>query len=297
MNSSQSNQTSTAGTKAAQVLVSHMMGPVLPATFIGLVSVNILYTLSSLISFTAQLFFTRRVGLISSKFKAVATICAVLLTVKMVASIVYMSQGLMLRLVISLYTSLHLALGCATAVDALLAASYLSVIIKHPDSRKRESSWIAIVTNYVINTGESSSRALIFLFSLATIIVASIPTVRWWWRALEIVTARLYSITLLSILNSRQFVFSRRVEVRGDGARFGRGIGLLARATHLATAERWDVPQLPAEAAPATFDIKVTTGTERYVDPLEETSVGAVSEDGLVGKGDVEDKEVRAGEV
>ncbi|KAH9933601.1 uncharacterized protein BXZ73DRAFT_100983 [Epithele typhae] len=225
-------------------------------------SLTIAFGVSSLIAITAQLFFARRVSLISLKYKMLALLAGVLLLVKLAGSIAYTIRG---------FTSSRndiwemenqwipqLALGAATVADVLLSGSLFSVIFKSSAGHER-SSWRSAIIIFGINTG-----LLILIFDLTCFVLALAKPNNGYWGAINIVTVRLYANTLFSVLNSRHIQLNRHIDLTSD-THLLRG-NIFARANMLATAERWNVPQTKNDAPSAAIDIRVTTGNERFLD-------------------------------
>ncbi|TBU44838.1 hypothetical protein BD309DRAFT_979794 [Dichomitus squalens] len=73
------------------------------------------------------------------------------------------------------------------------------------------------------------------------------------YGAINIVSLRVYAITLLSVLNSRE---TKRSITMFDSGTYG--LNLIARAARSAAAETWNVPQMP-QNEPPEINIKVTT--------------------------------------
>ncbi|KAH9933600.1 uncharacterized protein BXZ73DRAFT_100982 [Epithele typhae] len=222
-------------------------------------SLDLLFFIASLIAFTSQLFFAKRVSLIGTPYL-------------LVTAVVWLVE---------------VTLASATGADVVLTSALLSVLYRDPTSRCE--SWYKKVVVYFINTG-----LLILLFDLVGLILAAtLPSGSLGvWMAVNIITSRLYTNTLLSVLNTRQIFMNRTVDVFHTST-IGLSQNVFARADRMAAVERWNVPQtapltvaaapfsaafprsaqVPVQPGPTAIDIKVTKDIE--ADESDVTSVGS----------------------
>ncbi|KAL1949739.1 hypothetical protein VTO73DRAFT_8620 [Trametes versicolor] len=157
------------------------------------------------------------------------------------------------------------AMWFAAAADMLLSGS---IIIALRSSRKTAYGPRGVQGRtdrfmlYVVNTGLMTG-----IINVIPSILATVDPKTFIWAASSYVGTRLYANTLFAVLNSRNLMASRGIEIFGP-ATLERNI--IARANHVATAERWGAPQLPV-SGPAKINIRVTAEME-----MEMESVGAV---------------------
>ncbi|KAI0326034.1 hypothetical protein GY45DRAFT_1374268 [Cubamyces sp. BRFM 1775] len=140
----------------------------------------------------------------------------------------------------------------AATVADLLLASVITAGLQRSHANCGDG-WIEPFVLYVVNTG-----LLTGIFNaIPSILAARFPRTLV-WAAFNCISARLYSNTLLSVLNSRKFMVSREIKVFGpDPASHG----IFARADRLASVEQWGAPQLP-DSTPARINITVSSETE-----------------------------------
>ncbi|KAI0706339.1 hypothetical protein C8Q76DRAFT_696630 [Earliella scabrosa] len=231
---------------------------------------NLLHPLlTGLIMVFAQIFFARRLYLVGPKYKAVVLVAIVFLAGEF-GEALRASLNFIFRLI---STSIRLGFAAAATIqvftDKSQEAFYNSVShwFQRVSTGWLESelhaldeytgstdSVLDMLVIYAINTGLVTGVFNILSFSLA----AAYPRT-FIEGAFNIVTARLYANTFLAVLNSRKLMFTHGVEIF-DKVPMGHNI--FARANRMATAEQWNVPQLPELLEPPVISIKVTTETE-----------------------------------
>ncbi|KAH9933610.1 uncharacterized protein BXZ73DRAFT_100997 [Epithele typhae] len=235
-------------------LVSHYFDPV--HLQLAVWSLNLLTPIGAAIACATQMFFARRVSLISFRYKFVAGVsavcsagtaaCSVVLTVKAFqsGSTSFATEELPLR-------SILFSCATVTAVSLTLEAHTVSEFITH----------------YVVNTG-----IVILIADLTTLILTFALPGTLYWSIFYLISIRLDSITLLSVLNSRKLLFTE-LNILGGNTVI---IDALSHRDRLAQVARYNVPQLPSETPPSIIDIRVTTEMENHVHGHEDESVSHV---------------------
>ncbi|KAI0667905.1 hypothetical protein C8Q78DRAFT_1081783 [Trametes maxima] len=124
----------------------------------------------------------------------------------------------------------------ATLADILLSGTIIHAVRHSRANHQEKDAYIDVFLLYVINTGLLTG----ICNAIGTIMVGVKFSNNIRATAFNFVVCRLYANTLLSVLNSRKLLLSRGMEIL-DGKVLGRNF--LARANHLAMAERWNVPE------------------------------------------------------
>ncbi|KAI0749983.1 hypothetical protein C8Q80DRAFT_659801 [Daedaleopsis nitida] len=218
----------------------------------ALVSISVPYVIliavtGALITAISQLFFLRRVSLIAFKYKVVSVIAIGFLIAALVGDTLLSIYGFTER-AISVYTGneskwlLAMTFSALTIVNILVTGSLIAVLRRARENETTKESYINLFVIYVINTG-----FLILILDAVSLILAVSFDGTLYWVAFHLVAARLYTNTLLSVLNSRKLNISRGMDVFDAGTY---GSGIITRATRLAAVERWNVPQVPDDVPP-----------------------------------------------
>ncbi|TBU38213.1 hypothetical protein BD309DRAFT_972428 [Dichomitus squalens] len=148
--------------------------------------------------------------------------------------------------------------GCSTVAHIILTSSLLYVIYLGQRHRKGSNTISrSLMENfmlYVLNTG-----LLVSICDIVSWILAYAVARTAWWIAFDTATTKLYLITFLSVLNSRDMAITRGIEIFGSDATYG--LNAIERAARQARAERYNAPQIP-DIGPTKIDIKVATEIE-----------------------------------
>ncbi|PIL32334.1 hypothetical protein GSI_05580 [Ganoderma sinense ZZ0214-1] len=161
--------------------------------------------------------------------------------------------------------------AAAVATHIMLTGSLVYAVHRGQKTRKERKSVADLCMLYVVNTG-----LLVSVVDVIAWIIASVQPGTGWWIGLLLVTVKLYMVTFLAVssdmtitfisfsstrsLNSRQQLLARGgIDIFGTDSTTERNF--ISRAQLLATAERYNAPQLP-ERAPTRIDIKVATEVE-----------------------------------
>ncbi|TBU25195.1 hypothetical protein BD311DRAFT_518941 [Dichomitus squalens] len=215
---------------------------------------------TGLVAFVSQLFFVRRVSLITSRFRIVIAVVAFGLLAEL---------GLTFFAVAAIYlpsfsaqsaaTLSAAAFGMAGIADAALTVTLLFSVwqSRRGHARTQSESWIDVLQLYVLNTGVATS--LFNLLAFITGLALSGPQTLV-FSSLGCITTRLYGNTLLAVLNSRQ---QRGMEFVVDGERKMS----IVEAHIAAKLDLWNAPQLPQATAPRKISIQIMQESEgsRYI--------------------------------
>ncbi|KAH9933615.1 uncharacterized protein BXZ73DRAFT_101002 [Epithele typhae] len=249
-------------------LVSHYFDPV--HLQLAVWSLNLLTPIGAAIACATQMFFARRVSLISFRYKFVAGVsavcsagtaaCSVVLTVKAFqsGSTSFATEELPLRSIL---------FSCATVTAVSLTLSLVGVLQRAGRMNKEAHTVSEFITHYVVNTG-----IVILIADLTTLILTFALPGTLYWSIFYLISIRLDSITLLSVLNSRKLLFTE-LNILGGNTVI---IDALSHRDRLAQVARYNVPQLPSETPPSIIDIRVTTEMENHVHGHEDESVSHV---------------------
>ncbi|KAM5544745.1 hypothetical protein V8D89_001643 [Ganoderma adspersum] len=145
---------------------------------------------------------------------------------------------------------------------SLIYATYCGQRVQK--ERKGVVDWCKL---YIINTaslllatGLLVRRSPISIFDvIAWILAIALPSTIW-WMGFRFVTIKLYMVTFLAVLNSRQLLTNGRIDIFSPTDSTPER-NFISRAQRLAAAERYNAPQLP-ETAPTRIDINVATEIE-----------------------------------
>ncbi|RDX47600.1 hypothetical protein OH76DRAFT_720880 [Lentinus brumalis] len=134
------------------------------------------------------------------------------------------------------------------SADMSISGGLLCVIYQGRSYRTRNMSIADKVAAYFVNTG-----ILVLVLDMATLILAVTPHSNVNYGALQLINARMYAITLLSVLNSRPPESGKDLRVMNGGP-----LHSIARAGRLATIQQWNIPQ-ELETGPTHITINVQT--------------------------------------
>ncbi|KAI0749984.1 hypothetical protein C8Q80DRAFT_659906 [Daedaleopsis nitida] len=219
---------------------------------------NLITVTGCLIIISSEMFFIRRVSLISCRYKVIAWLAAAFLVVKLAGDIALSAKGFSSNSAFQTYTNnsrmIAPPLVAVTAANALMTGSLVACLRKSRENYTGRDSLLDVATLYVVNTG-----LLILIADIIMLILAVARMNDLYWVTMHLIAARLYMNTLLCVLNSRKMLITRGVHIFDAGS-FGTNI--IARANRLAAAETWNVPQVPENEPPSMVDIKVTTEVE-----------------------------------
>ncbi|KAI0709746.1 hypothetical protein C8Q76DRAFT_739585 [Earliella scabrosa] len=220
-------------------------------------SANLIAVTGALITIVSQLFFLRRVSMISYRYKVISAFAGVFLVATLVGDILLAFYGFdqkRLSVYVDKQWLIVMTFGSLTMVNILITGSLLAVVRQARPQVTGSDTYFELFKIYVINTG-----VIILIFDLLALILSGALANTLYWVTFYLVASRMYMTTLLSVLNSRKLVISRDPDVF-DAGTFGANI--ITRANRIAAAERWNVPQIPDEQPPSMIDIKVTTEVE-----------------------------------
>ncbi|EIW57861.1 uncharacterized protein TRAVEDRAFT_72812 [Trametes versicolor FP-101664 SS1] len=223
-------------------------------------SMQVTPVITALITLISQVFFARRVSLLGFRYR-------VLVALASLALLAHVGFGLAITIDAIKLDSLSgfdrggdwlfpLATGSSTVADLMLSSAIIISVRKSRAGNARPKvaeGPFDVAVLYVLNSG-----LLTGLVNLPPAIAGIFLPQTLIWAGLSFVGARLYAITLLSVLNSRKFSATRGMEIF-DAASFGPNI--IARANHIAAVERWNTPKVLDET-PAKIDISVEAEVE-----------------------------------
>ncbi|KAI0709786.1 hypothetical protein C8Q76DRAFT_80207 [Earliella scabrosa] len=244
-------------------------------------SILCLPVITSINMLVSQLFFVRRVFLMGSYYRIIAWVAAMFFVAELGVSIGKITVNGYLRKD-NTHAPIWLA-AVAVAGDTLLTASIAKGLCTSRDRGLSTSSGTSeriwnMVISYGVNTG-----LLHDVLNIVTLCLGSTMEKTLLATSVNLVSTRAYFITLLTVLNTRNFFISREIRIFDGGDRLG--MNIIARAETLATKERWNVPQMP-DATPAMININVTTEKSGPSVGLVSTDSGSASEGGILGKCD-----------
>ncbi|KAI1792178.1 hypothetical protein LXA43DRAFT_364882 [Ganoderma leucocontextum] len=246
-------------------------------------SLNLFFLAGELSQITAYSFFVRRLYFIVGGYKYVIIPAVLFLAADVGFSLAMTIQlfrftdpATFLTVTLRHQQSylIHGKFAAATAAHVVLTGSLIYALHRIHRARKERKTIVDLFMLYVINTG-----LLVSIFDvIAWILAFAIPgTV--WWVGFRLVTVKLYMVTFLAVLNSRQLLTRGGIEIFGTDSTTERNF--IARAQHLAAAERYNAPQLP-ERAPTRIDIKVATEIEEGDGDVRTSHSSMIIEEGKV---------------
>ncbi|KAI0694760.1 hypothetical protein C8Q76DRAFT_802992 [Earliella scabrosa] len=217
----------------------------------------------SLIMFTSQVFFVYRVYLMGRPYRVIAGVAGICFLVEIAFAIVVLVVGLSTNSLaefgkVNAWIAATFAVGVAG--DTLLTMSLFGALYRarrHALTSSPPEPIINSIITLVINTGLLHD----ILNIVALWLTLTYPDT--FFNSLtSIVNAKVYAITLLTVLNSRTLVVSQGAMMYDGGEHYGRNF--LARMDSLASKERYNVPQVPtsSSAPPPVINISVVTELE-----------------------------------
>ncbi|KAI0788183.1 hypothetical protein C8Q74DRAFT_1256335 [Fomes fomentarius] len=238
-------------------LVSNYFNPVVLTTTVW--SSNLIAVTGGVITTASQIFFLRRVSIISLRYKLVSAVASVFLAVKLAGDILLSYKGFTSKHIDAYANNqwmISLTFAALTVVNLLVTGSLIAVLRRARKGLKTNDSYVDMIVIWGLNTG-----LIVLVFDLMSLLLDAALQKTLYWVACTLVGARLYMNTLLSVLNTRKTSVSRNMDIFEAGSFTA---NIITRANRLAAAERWNVPQLPEEEPPSMIDIKVTTEIEDH---------------------------------
>ncbi|KAI1792526.1 hypothetical protein LXA43DRAFT_1093494 [Ganoderma leucocontextum] len=223
-------------------------------------SLNIQPVLNSITALSAQLFFARRVYEMGSRFHIAALSAMLLLAVGFGFAIGTAYQSF--ATISTLSTSgigwlISAPVGVSLLADLILTTTLTSVLWYSRSGLEYNNTLLGHVVIYVVNTGllHCILNALGLAFTIddynrSTLLVLFFGTI----------STRVYANSFLSVLNSRNALAKRGLEVVSDGSYAG--LGLIAQTHRQAAAETWNVPQAPEPER--TINVQISTEHEEW---------------------------------
>ncbi|KAI0648821.1 hypothetical protein C8Q79DRAFT_475733 [Trametes meyenii] len=218
----------------------------------GVWSIRVLPISTAAVIILSEAFFTRRVYLIGSHFRAIVLVAPILMIVVLGFATAAMVEAFIRPTFadfgqVAWMTSA--AFGAAVAVDSLLTGTLILVLQRSRTGFKKTDSLIDILIIYAINTGLVTG-----IFSLLSFIFALISPNNLVYSAFNIIACKSYANSLLAVLNSRKSLMDKVQQDCFDTCEIG--LSALERTTAASSAKRsaiqaWNVPQLP-RAGPGT---------------------------------------------
>ncbi|KAI1783882.1 hypothetical protein LXA43DRAFT_1102016 [Ganoderma leucocontextum] len=149
---------------------------------------------------------------------------------------------------------LTLSMGMPLISDLILTMTLIATL-SHTRSGLPRSNFLDVAITYVVNTGllHCATNALAFACTIGTYNRSSFL-----YLFFNTVSTRVYANSFLCVLNSREALSRKGVEVFSDGQC---GLNLIARAHRQATAETWNLPQVQERESPR-INIHMTTERE-----------------------------------
>ncbi|KAM5544109.1 hypothetical protein V8D89_002295 [Ganoderma adspersum] len=160
----------------------------------------------------------------------------------------------------------HGKFAAAIATHIPLTGSLIYALYRGQKARKEQKSIMDWCLLYVVNTGFCCMAGLLVsVFDvIAWILAYAIPGTVWWAALGPIIVKRMFSLpfsTFYFRLNSRRLLTETFIEIFGLDSPASSERNFISRAQRLATAERYNAPQLP-DRTPTRIDIKVATEIE-----------------------------------
>ncbi|KAH9932746.1 uncharacterized protein BXZ73DRAFT_101284 [Epithele typhae] len=223
-------------------------------------SFDLVPAFAAMITITSQSFFLTRVALLGFKFKIAAVVSAALLVVKLVCGLIFAVKGFQTSSIEFFSSNLLLfdiALGSASLANFIITGCLLIALRRANNGQHKGDSVNAWIVVNIVNTG-----GFILVGDLLAFLLALTKKDTMYWAMVYMTTSHLDIATLLSVLNSRKLSQHNNMYLLNPGE-FARGGMSFAAAERLATAERFNVPQVgDAVLQPSIVDIKVTTEVE-----------------------------------
>ncbi|KAI1785112.1 hypothetical protein LXA43DRAFT_168850 [Ganoderma leucocontextum] len=256
-------------------LVTNFYNPIALET--GVWSVKLLALCMGFTMFVTQIFFARRVYLIGSNYRIISVIASALLVGELAFAAAYSVETYIQVTFAKFYEVAPwvspgvYAMG--SVADAMLAASLVFLVRRTRRNVKRVEHRIDVAIVYLVNTGLLTS--MLSILSLAFTIRYTRNLI---YAGFNIVATRLYSNSLLAVLNSRRSEKDHGAEGFETGSL---GLAVIRDRQNQAVAEQWNVPQLPE--LPNVIDIKVTTEMVNDIGNDDGTGDGTSTRDEEMG--------------
>ncbi|KAI0648731.1 hypothetical protein C8Q79DRAFT_1007304 [Trametes meyenii] len=223
------------------------------ALLTGVWSIKLLSLNMGAVMFVSQSFFARRVFLIGHHHRILALITALLLLGEMAfATAATAETYIQVTFARFVRVSWLISVGYSMAVlaDGMVAVCLTRALRRSRENHSGNETLLDVILVYTVNTGLLTS--VLSVCSLIFIVVGPSNLI---YIGFNTVATRLYANSLLAVLNSRRSPVDHGLEGFQTGSL---GLGLHQVQVAKATAEQWNVPQLP-DPAPKVIDIKVTT--------------------------------------
>ncbi|EIW57958.1 uncharacterized protein TRAVEDRAFT_48982 [Trametes versicolor FP-101664 SS1] len=141
----------------------------------------------------------------------------------------------------------------ASVADGLLSGAIIVGLRRSRKTYTRVQSSHELFMLYVVKSGLFTG-----LINLLPSIMAVVQPKTYVWAATSFTPTRIYAMTLLCVLNSRERLVGRGLEIFGREASTR---NIFARANHLAAVEQWNAPVMP-DNEPTKIAINITAETE-----------------------------------
>ncbi|KAI0744640.1 hypothetical protein C8Q76DRAFT_8186 [Earliella scabrosa] len=197
-----------------------------------------------------HIFFIRRVSLVGSRYRYLSVLAIVFHIIQTSFGLAIAIRGLRTQNPGVYHDNwmVGICTGFAVMADVSITGALFAVMHKGRDGRK---SLVDMVTLYLVNTG-----TLVLILDVVTFVLAMAISQSLDWAAVNSVTSRVYTNTLLSVLNSRTLHAEYGIEVFSGGPQ--PALHTISRVNRLATLERWNVPEEP-DPTPTKITINVST--------------------------------------
>ncbi|RDX47594.1 hypothetical protein OH76DRAFT_1405639 [Lentinus brumalis] len=215
---------------------------------------NLLPLLGIIGSSVTHIFFVRRVSMLGTYHKWLAVLAVLFHVVQNTSGLIITARGFVHHNA-EAYTTQKtlegLCIGFAVLADMSITGALLGVLYKGRAKQRRDRPLWDIITTYFINTG-----SLVLILDIVSLVLALATEGNLYWAAVNTVNTRIYSTTLLSVLNSRNTEAADGIEIYSGGP-----LRSIARARRLAAIQQWNVPEEP-DPTPAEIKINVHTENE-----------------------------------
>ncbi|OBZ66362.1 hypothetical protein A0H81_13584 [Grifola frondosa] len=233
---------------------------------IGVWSTKLVVAITSIVTVVSHLFLTRRVYLLGNRSIVLATIIIILALARLGFGLATSIEAFVQSTFTGFakYTWLICSsFGSAVLSDALITIALCVFLHRSRTGHKRSDSVIDVLMVYTINTGLFTGN----LFTLVALICAATMPHNLIYFAVYIIVSKMYTNSLLAVLNSRRSILDRGAEGFETGS-FG-----LENRVHRRNSCHWEgvnTPGKPPCRIPAIIDVVVTTETFQQVDPSSE---------------------------
>ncbi|RPD63307.1 hypothetical protein L227DRAFT_608574 [Lentinus tigrinus ALCF2SS1-6] len=201
-----------------------------------------------------HIFFIRRVSMIGTYHRWLAIFAVIFHVVQNTFGMIITVRGFIFHDAQAYTTKKYLmglCFGFAVLADISITGALLGVLYKGRARQRRDRPLWDTITTYFVNTG-----SLVLILDIVTLVLAMASEGNLYWAAINTITTRIYTTTLLSVLNSRNIEAADGIEIFSGGP-----LRSIARARRLAEIRQWNVPEEP-EQTPAKIAINVQTENE-----------------------------------